>query len=144
MAARKKKFTHPLAEAGHSRRYLQNLCPFYLTSSSPPHLCAIKETGIQTLRRRFFRDSNLPSSRSAGIPHKVVFLASSPPLRFIGLSCSEQSELGLGNVGICSRAGCPTGPLGLIGSSGIFLYASLLQESRGSENISESRLPGTL
>ena len=45
MAARKKKLTHPLPEAGHSRGYLQNLWPFYFTSSSPPPFCSIKETG---------------------------------------------------------------------------------------------------
>ena len=51
MAARKKKGTRPLPEAGHSRGYSQNLWPFYFTSSSPPPLCAIKETSIQTLIR---------------------------------------------------------------------------------------------
>ena len=54
MAAIKKKLTHPLPEAGHSRGYSQNLWPFYFTSSSPPHLCAIKQTGIQTPIRRLF------------------------------------------------------------------------------------------
>ena len=54
MAARKKKLTHPLPEAGHSRGHLQNLRPFYFTSSSPPPLCAVKETGIQTLIRWLF------------------------------------------------------------------------------------------
>ena len=97
MAARKKKLTHPFPEAGHSRGYLQNLWPFYFISSSLPPLCAIKETGIQTPIRWLFWDFSLPSSRSASFPNKVVFLASTPRLRFIGLSCGEQSELGLGN-----------------------------------------------
>ena len=60
---------------------------------------SIKETGIQTQIRWFFRDTSLPSSRSAGLLNKAVFLASAPPLWFIGLSCGEQSELGLGNKG---------------------------------------------
>ena len=98
MAARKKKLTHALMEAGHSRGYLQNLWSFYFTSSSPLPLCAIKETGIQTPIRWFFRDTSLPSPRSASFPNKVAFLASTPHLRFIGLSCcKKQSELGLGN-----------------------------------------------
>ena len=97
MAARKKKLTHALPEAGHSRGYLQNLRLFNFTSPSPPPLCAIKETGIQTPIRWLFWDISLPSSRSASFPNKVVFLASTPCLQFIGLSCGNQSELGLGN-----------------------------------------------
>ena len=51
MAASKKKLTHPLPEAGHSRGYLQNVWPFYFTSSSPPPAPlprSVKATGIQT------------------------------------------------------------------------------------------------
>ena len=98
MATRKKKLTHPLPEAGHSRWCLQNLWSFYFTSLSPLPLYAIKETGIQTLIRWLFWDFSLPSSQSAGFPNKVVFFASTPCLRFVGLSCSEQTELGLGNI----------------------------------------------
>ena len=97
MAARQKKLTHPLPKAGHSRGYLQNLWSFYLSSSSSPLLCAIKETGIQTPIRWLFWDFSLPSSRSTSFLNKVVFLASTPCLRFIGLSCGKQSELGVGN-----------------------------------------------
>ena len=61
MAAKKKKLTHPLPEAGHSRGHLQILWPFYFTSSSPPLLYSIKETGIQTPIRWFIRDTRLPS-----------------------------------------------------------------------------------
>ena len=86
MAARKKTLTHPLPEAGHSWGHLQNLWPFHFTSSSPPPLCAIKETGTQTTIRWFSGDISLPSSWSAGFPNKVVFLASTPFLQFIGLS----------------------------------------------------------
>ena len=56
MASRKKKWTHPLPEAGHSRAYLQNLGPLYFTFSSPPALYAIKETGFQTPMRWLFWD----------------------------------------------------------------------------------------
>ena len=97
MAARKKKLTHPLLGAAHSRGYLQNLWPFSFISSSPSPLCAIKETGIQTPIRWLFWDINLPSSWSTSFLNKVVFLASTPCLRFIGLSCGEQSKLGLSN-----------------------------------------------
>ena len=97
MAARKEKLTQPLPEAGHSRGYLQNLWPFYFTSSSPPRLCAMKETGIQTSIRWLFWDFSLLPSQSASFPNKVIFLASTPHLRFIDLLCGEQSRLGLGN-----------------------------------------------
>ena len=80
MAARKKKLTHPLPEAGHSRVYLHNLWASYFTSLSPLPLCSIKETGIQTPIRCFFGDISLPSSGSASFPNKVVFLASTPRL----------------------------------------------------------------
>ena len=97
MAARKKKLTHPLPEAGHSRKHLENLRPFYFTSSSPPLLCSIKETGIQTPIRWFWGNISLPSSQSAGFLNKVIFLSSTPCLQFIGLLCGKQSELGLSN-----------------------------------------------
>ena len=54
LAARRKKLTHPLPEAGHSREHLQILWPFYFTSSPPPPLCSIAETGIQTPIRWIF------------------------------------------------------------------------------------------
>ena len=54
MATIKKKLTHLLPEAGHSRGYSHNLWPSYFTSSSPPHLCIIKETGTQTPIRWLF------------------------------------------------------------------------------------------
>ena len=110
-AARKKKLTHPLPEAGHSRGYLQNLWPFYFTSSSPPPLCAIKETGIQTALRWFIGDISPPPSRSAGCANKVVFPASTPCLQFIGLLGGKQSELGLGNILIQSSVYSSTHPI---------------------------------
>ena len=97
MAARKKKLTHPLPDAGHSRWYLQNVWPFYFTSPSPP-LCAMKETGIQTPRRWLFWDFSLPSSRSAGFPNKVVFV----PQHLVSdsLACPAASRASLDSVTI--------------------------------------------
>ena len=105
-------------QAGHSRRCFARLIdlftllpprlslsilPFYFTSLSD----SVKETGIQTLIRWFYGDPSPPSSRSAGFPNKVVFLASAPRLLFIDLLCSEQSELGLSNkFGLASQEPC--------------------------------------
>ena len=102
MAARKKKLTHPLPEAGHSRGYLKILWPFYSTSSSPPPLCSIKETSIQTPIRWFFGDTSLPSSWSAGFPNKVIFLASTPHLP-IHWPVVQWAKLGLSNKSISKR-----------------------------------------
>ena len=77
-ATRKKKWTHLLPKAGHSRGHLQILRPFYFTSSSPPPLCAIKETGIQTPIRWLFWDFSLPSSWSASFPIKSYSLPLHP------------------------------------------------------------------
>ena len=113
MAAKKKKLTHPLTEAGRSRRCFARLMALllYFLTASPSLFClftllphrlslsdSIKETGVQTQRRWLFGDTSLPSSRSAGFPNKVVSLASTPRLWFIGLLCGEQSELGLSNI----------------------------------------------
>ena len=72
--------------------------PFTLLAHRLSLSDSIKETGIQTQIRWFFRDTSLSSSWSAGFPNKVVFLVSTPRLRFIGLLCGEQSKLGLGNT----------------------------------------------
>ena len=56
--------------AGHSRRYLQDNCFYFF---NPPHLCSIKEPGIQTW-------TSLTSSLSAAFWNKVVFLAFTPHL----------------------------------------------------------------
>ena len=71
--------------------------PFTLLSHHLSLSDSIKEMGIQTQIRWFSRDTSLPSSWSAGFLNKVVFLASTPRLRFIDLLCGEQSELGFGN-----------------------------------------------
>ena len=85
-------------EVNTSSPVLQKKWPFYFTSSPPLPLCTIKQTGIQTLKRWFFGDTTLPSSQSAGFLNKVIFLALTPVSRFTGLSCGEQSELGLSNI----------------------------------------------
>ena len=73
MAVGKKKLTHPLPEAGHSRGYLQNLWSFYFTSSSPPPLCAIKETGIQTaVRWLVLRLQSSRCLKSSSLPQHLV------------------------------------------------------------------------
>ena len=76
-----------------------DICKTYglFTSSSPPPLCSIKETGIQIPIIWFFGDISLPSSRSASFPNKSCSLPQHLNSRFTGLLCSEQSELGLGN-----------------------------------------------
>ena len=46
----------------------------------PPPLRFMKVRGFQTLARWLFRNISLPSSRSAGFPSKVIFLASTSQL----------------------------------------------------------------
>ena len=99
MAARKKKLTHPLTKAWSLQEmFCQTDGPFTLLPHRLSLSDCIKETGIQTQKRWFFRDTILPSSPSAGFLNKVVFLASTPGLQFIGLSGGEQSKLGLVTV----------------------------------------------
>ena len=66
-------------------------------SSHPPHLCSIKEPGIQSTIRWLFWDISLPSSWSDGFLITVIFLASIPRLWYIGLLCGKKSELGWGS-----------------------------------------------
>ena len=63
------------------------------TSSTPPPLCPIKEPGIQIQGQDGYFETLVWHLllQSAGFLIKVIFLASEPPLVFIGLSCSEQS-----------------------------------------------------
>ena len=104
MAARKKKVTHPLTAAGHSRRRFARLIALFTLL---PHRLSlsdsIKESGIQIPNKTVFGHPSPPSSPSAGLPN-VILLASTPRLRFTGLSCGEQRELGLRNfISIYSR-----------------------------------------
>ena len=56
MVAEKNKLAYPLPKATYSRRYLQYLWPFYLTSSPPPPpLCSIKEPVIQNWKDSYFQ-----------------------------------------------------------------------------------------
>ena len=52
----------------------KKVIPFTLLPHHRSLSDSIKETGIQTQIRWFFRDTSLPSSQSAGFPNKVVFL----------------------------------------------------------------------
>ena len=114
-AAGKKRLTHPFPEM-----FCKTEDPFYFTFLlSLPLYSAFwlellssslsgsikKKTGIQTPTRWLFRDISLPSSRSARPLNKVIFLVSTPHLQFIGLSCGEQSQYGLGNISVASC--CP-------------------------------------
>ena len=149
MTAEKKKLTHPLPKAGHSRGYLQNFWRFYFTFSSPPPLCAIKETGIQTLIRWFIGDTSLPSFRSASFPNKVILLASAPRLRFTGLLCGGQRELGLGNkFGLASQDPCClwlTGPCrGILGQGPSSCQDHLSWGSSLPSSLKRHRLPQRL
>ena len=56
-----------------------------------------KRTRHPDLRRWLFWDISLPISRSASFLNKVVFLASTSRLWFIGSECGEQNKLGLSN-----------------------------------------------
>ena len=49
------------------------------------------------ITRWLFWGASLPSSRSADFLNKVIFLSSTLHLRFIGLSCGDQSKSGLDN-----------------------------------------------
>ena len=71
---------------------MEDLCPFYFTSSSPPLLCSEKEADIQTLIK--WHSRTLVCHLLGGL----AFQESScplPGLQIIGLSCGKQSELGL-------------------------------------------------
>ena len=91
---------------------------FYFLTVSPSLFCLLtwvpqpfslwfykKKTGIHAPTRWLFRDISLPSSQSARSLNKVVLLVSTPHLQFIGLSCGEQSQYGLGNISVTSC--CP-------------------------------------
>ena len=59
---------------------LQDLWPFYFTSSSPPPLCSIKETSIQTLIRWYSRTLVHHLLWCPAFWIKSLFLASTPRL----------------------------------------------------------------
>ena len=81
----RRKLTHPLPEACHPGRYLQDSRAFDCFLSSPASMFYKRNRHPDPVRWLFLRPF-LPSSPSAGGS-------------FIGLSCAEQSELGLSNIG---------------------------------------------
>ena len=102
MAAGKKKLTHPLQSLAGTRKYLQQLLPFFYFTSSPSPLCSIKEIGIQTQAIWFFGTlvHHLLSLRAFQMESLLVS-------QLIGLSCGEQYDLGLGNKFWRSQTGAP-------------------------------------
>ena len=74
-------------------------CFFDFSSWLLLSLWSIKEPGIQTQIRWLFWGASLPSSRSAGFPNKVVFLASTPRL-LDSLACLVASRMSLDSVTI--------------------------------------------
>ena len=76
---------------------LQDLGPFYFTSSPPPPSVLIKETSIQTPIRWYSKTLVHYLLRRPAFRNKSLFLASTHHLQIIGLLCGEQTKLGLSN-----------------------------------------------
>ena len=78
-----------------------NICETYDLFTLLPHLLHTslfyKKTRYPPTRWLFW-DISWPSSPPVCFLNKVVFLASTPHLWFIGLLCSKQIDLGLGNM----------------------------------------------
>ena len=73
----------------------------WLSSSSSPFLCSLKETSFQALVRCFSRTL---AHHLLGIPTlwtKPLFHAPTPGSWFIGLSCGKENELGAGQFPLC-------------------------------------------
>ena len=87
----------PFLMLAKSGDILQDLWPFYFTSSPPPPLCSIKETGIQAPIRWYSRMIVHHLLGCLAFRIKSLVLASTPRLLIIGLSYSEQTELGFSN-----------------------------------------------
>ena len=90
---KKKRLTYPFQRLALPRDVLQDLRPFFFTSSLLlPRFCLQtlgphcfspsgsikKKNGIQAPTRWLFWDINLPSSQSAGFLNKALFVASTP------------------------------------------------------------------
>ena len=80
-----------------SHHLFLSILPFYFTSPPALSLWFYKRNWHPDSDKTVLGDPSPPSSQSAGFLNKVVFLASAPHLRFIGLLCGEQSKLGLSN-----------------------------------------------
>ena len=93
----RKKLTHPLLQAGHSRRHLQDQCPLYITSSIPLFSFYKKKLASRPQWDGSFEILvfYLLSQLAFWI---ALFLASAPHLWFTGLLWGEQSEFGLSNI----------------------------------------------
>ena len=85
MTDRKEEVNTSSAEACHPGRYLEDSWPFDCFLSSPASMFYKRNRHPDPIRWLFLRP----------------FLSSSPSAggSFIGLSCAEQSELGLSNIG---------------------------------------------
>ena len=78
---------------------LLSILPFEFSSSLFLSLTYTR-TGMQTPVRLLFWGASLPSSQSAISLIKSLPCLNTSFLGFIGLSCGEQSKLGLGNINI--------------------------------------------
>ena len=108
----KEEINTPLPKVGHSWRCFARLkiLSLHFPTASPSLFCLLifvphhpslwlcKEPAIQIPTRWLLWDISLPSSWSEGFLNKVLFLASTPCLRFIVLLCGKQIKLGLGNI----------------------------------------------
>ena len=114
MAARKKKLTHALLEAGHSRRcFSKTDDPFYFTSSPslPLYSAFLLYFPLWFYKRNWHPDPDKMVFWGTLVHHHLGLLpfwikSYSLPQHlvswFIGLLCSEQSVLALGNTIVTS------------------------------------------
>ena len=89
-----KRLTYSFPEVGHSRRHLQDT-GFYFLDSSPS--LSYERTWQSNPDNQIFWNTSLPSSQSAGLQNKVIFLASTPRLSDL-LACHVVSRPSLVSV----------------------------------------------
>ena len=99
MASGRKKLTHPLRNLARTRKcwYLQQLTAFFYFIASPPTLCSIKQTNIQTWARWFFGTLVHHLLGLLAFWIKSLFLDPTPPLS-IFLACRAASSMSLDSV----------------------------------------------
>ena len=97
MAAGKKK-THTFQSLAGTRKYLQPFIALFYYTSSLPSLCSVKESSIQTQTNdslghwsTIFLVCWFSEWSQYSLPQQLISW-------FIGLSCSEQCDLGLSNT----------------------------------------------
>ena len=95
---RKEKLTHLFLFAGQARKIMEDLWPFYFTSSSPPLFCSKKATGIPTLIKWHSKTLVCHLLRGLAFQESRHPL---PGLHIVGLSWGKQSELGLSEQQYC-------------------------------------------